>query len=51
MARYQRRSEKLKEEKDVRDAVKKDLQCQLDAALSKAEANATAGVERAAKAK
>ncbi|KAJ8440774.1 hypothetical protein Cgig2_007180 [Carnegiea gigantea] len=47
MGRYQRHWKRLKQG----EAEKKDLQRQLDEALSKAEAEATAGAERAAKAK
>ncbi|KAJ8420401.1 hypothetical protein Cgig2_028073 [Carnegiea gigantea] len=49
VTRYQRRWEKLKEEKDAREADKKDLQRQLEEVLSKAKAEATAGAERAVK--
>ncbi|KAJ8429797.1 hypothetical protein Cgig2_015629 [Carnegiea gigantea] len=51
VTRYQRRWETMKEEKDAREAEKKDLQHQLEEALPKAEAEATAGAERAAQAR
>ena len=51
MARYQQRWKKLNEEKEAREADKKDLQRQLDEALSKAKVEAAAGAERAVKAK
>ena len=41
----------MKEEKDGWEAERKDLQCQLEEALSKAEAEATARAERAAQAR
>jgi len=49
VAWYQWCWEKLKEEKDVREAEKKDLQCQLEEALSKAEAEVVAGAKRVAR--
>ena len=51
VACYQWHWEKLNEEKDAWEAEKKDLQCQLEEALFKAEAEATARAERAAKAR
>ena len=57
-ARYKRHWEKLREEKDTREVEKKDLQSRLnetlsyvEAAFAKAEAEATAGVEKTTKAK
>ena len=57
-ARYKRRWEKLREERETRDAAKKYLQGRLsealfmvEAALAKAEAEAAVGAEKAAKAK
>lgn len=49
VTQYQWRCERLKEEKDAREAEKKDLQRQLEKALSKAEVEAVTGAERAAK--
>jgi len=48
-AKYKRHWDKLKKEKEAWQAEKGDLQCQLEEAYSKVEAEAAAGVERAAK--
>ena len=56
-ARYKHRWEKMREEKDIWEAEKKDLQSRLseallkaEGALAKAEAEAAAGVEKVAEA-
>ena len=51
LIRYQRHREKLKADQDAREAEKKDLQGQLEEALVKGKAEATAGAERVAQAK